>query len=144
MDTQGDAQLRRLGIVYFLAEVQRQTEGGAFPDLTGWAARLLAPLLATLHERAARQKVEEAMAEAVAQGDLRSLATVVDDRAARLRDEAGFRQARADYAGLSKEIAWLEGGGLTSEGRLRGTAQQTAAIAAGCLASCALLILPLT
>jgi hypothetical protein len=105
---------RAQAIVTLLADLQRRYGPKQLPALCEWTARRLAPLTDSLHNRQVREKVKRRIERAVKSGSLAELRAACAGNELRRRDQQAFKQAKAQYAQLAKDIAWLEEGGLTS------------------------------
>ncbi len=120
-----------------LAELQRRYGPERLPVLTEWTARHIGALSESLRNRELREKVERRIKRAVQAGSLTELRAAVADQEMRRRDARGFAAAKAHYAQAAKEIAWLEDGGLTSDGHIawatRGAATAISAVCSGLL-----------
>lgn len=75
------------------------------------------------------------------QGRLMMLVQLVDNPDRRAADEAEFLHARAEFAGLVEQMAWLRNGGLTKPAVVRAAARQAASIVSGVAGSVAVLII---
>ena len=105
---------RAQATVTLLADLQRRYGPNRLPALCEWTARRLAPLTDSLHNRQVREKVKRRIERAVKSGSLAELRAACAGNELRRRDQQAFKQAKAQYAQLAKDIAWLEEGGLTS------------------------------
>ncbi len=138
-----DEVIRRLGVAYLLAEVQRMAGPASLPGLAAWVAQSMGPVIESFHSREIRQTLALELQAAVDEGDLYRLALAMDDGKQRQDDERGYEAACAEYAALSRELTWVEQGGLTKPQFVYGKSQQIAAVVAGCLASITMLVMTL-
>ena len=126
---------RAQATVSLLADLQRRYGPNQLPALCEWMARRLAPLTDSLHNRPVREKVKRRIERAVKSGSLAELRAACASAELRQRDKQAFTQAKAQYAQLAKDIAWLEEGGLTSAANVarstRTVATAVSAIASG-------------
>ncbi|SMF60294.1 hypothetical protein SAMN06265365_12189 [Tistlia consotensis] len=136
-----DEVVRRLGVVYLLAEVQRLVGPARLPGLAAWLGQSMAPVIESYNSREIRQTLALELQAAVDGGDLYHLALAMDDGKLRQDDERGFAAAQAEYTAIGRELAWIEQGGLTRPQFVFAKSQQIAAVAAGCLASITLLVM---
>ena len=138
-----DEVMRRLGAVYLLAELQRLAGPSDLPGLTAWVAQGMGAVIESYHSREIRQTLAQEMQAAVDSGDLYRLALALDDAKLRSQDQNGFAAACSEYAAVTRELSWVEQGGLTKPAFVFERAQQISAVAAGCLASVGLLLMTL-
>lgn len=143
MGRDDDEVIRRLGNVYLLAEVQRLVGPRQLPGLAAWVGRGMGPVIESYHSREIRQTLALELQAAIDAGDLYHLALAVDDGKLRQEDQQGFAAAQEEYAAVTRELAWVEQGGLTKPQFVFGRSQQLAAVIAGCLASITLLVMTL-
>ncbi|MBK1669863.1 hypothetical protein CKO28_17645 [Rhodovibrio sodomensis] len=126
---------RAQATVTLLADLQRRYGPTQLPALCEWMARRLAPLTESLHNRHVREKVNRRIERAVKSGSLAELRAAAAGSDLRQRDQQAFAHAKAQYAQLARDIAWLEEGGLTSPASIaratRSVATAASAIAAG-------------
>ena len=117
----------RLGILQFLGEVHRRTDPEArYPALSLWLSGLLKPVVNTYHNRAKRAALAAEVERVGANGNLDELLSLVDDPEAQSADAQGFHAATVEFADLTRGLAWLEAGGLTSDSHVRNKSQQAA------------------
>ena len=130
-----DAANRAQATVALLADLQRRYGPNQLPALCEWTARRLAPLTDSLHNRQVREKVKRRIERAVKSGSLAELRAACASAELRQRDRQAFKHAKAKYAQLARDIAWLEEGGLTSPENVarstRSVATAVSAIASG-------------
>ncbi|MEX0758293.1 MAG: hypothetical protein WD100_01820, partial [Tistlia sp.] len=136
-----DEVIRRLGNVYLLAEVQRLAGPKRLPGLAAWLGRSMGPVIESFHSREIRQTLALELQASVEAGDLYHLALAMDDGKLRKEDDSGFANATAEYSAVTRELAWVEQGGLTRPQFVFAKSQQIAAVVAGCLASLTVLVM---
>jgi hypothetical protein len=126
---------RAQATVAMLADLQRRYGPNQLPALCQWMADRLAPLTDSLHNRQVRQKVQRRIERAVKSGSLAELRAAAASNELRQRDRKAFEHAKAQYAQLARDIAWLEEGGLTSPANVarstRSVATAVSAITSG-------------
>lgn len=133
LQDRSDLAARRLGMLRMLAEIQRNSGSNKYPALTARMASLLTPAIETYHNRSYRARLAKEIEQAAPKGDLRELLFLVDSLEARTQDARGFEQARAEYRGHARGIAWLKSGGLTDRKHVLKKSQQAATIASAVL-----------
>jgi len=130
-----DAANRAQATVTLLADLQRRYGPNRLPALCEWTARRLAPLTDSLHNRQVRDKVKRRIERAVKSGSLAELRAASASAELRQRDLQAFKHAKATYAQIARDIAWLEEGGLTSAANVarstRAVATAVSAISSG-------------
>jgi hypothetical protein len=130
-----DPANRAQATLALLADIQRRYGPSQLPALCEWMARRLSPLTDSLHNRQVREKVKRRIERAVKSGALAELRAAAADNELRQRDRQAFKHAKARYAQLARDIAWLEDGGLTSAANVarstRTVATAVSAIASG-------------
>jgi hypothetical protein len=133
-----DAANRAQATLALLADIQRRYGPAQLPALCEWTARGLAPLTDSLHNRQVREKVKRRIERAVKSGSLAELRAAAANNELRQHDQRAFKQAKAQYGQLARDIAWLEEGGLTSQPSViratRSLATSTSAIGSGLIA----------
>jgi hypothetical protein len=106
--TTGEAAARQLAV---LAQLQVRLKAPPLPGVAGWLAGVAAPVLEGWHNRAARETLRAAIAEAVPAGNLTRLLAILADAVAREADERGHAAALASVRELDARLARLAGSG---------------------------------
>lgn len=128
-----DRIARRRAIMHLMAQAQRRHGPQKMPALTKWIGDFVAPVVDSLRNRKLRERARKGLDRAVDNGSLVELVSAVDDPEAHRRDTEGFNAAKQEYQRISREITWLEQGGLTAPRRVAETAGSAAsAVSALC------------
>jgi len=135
---------QRVGMLRLLATVQRLLNQGPLPKTGIWLARTLSPAIESFHSRPYRHDLAIKIEEVAESGDLASLLALVDNHEARMRDAAGFENAKLEFQRATREINWLRRGGLTSAQTVRKGARQAALLISTVLSGLTLLLLTLS
>jgi eukaryotic-like serine/threonine-protein kinase len=130
-----------LGIVRLLADVQDAGGPERLPYLGAWCAGLLKPAVEHFRNRSRRDEMIEMLRQLAGHGRLSALVQLVDNPDRREADEAEFRRARAEFASLVEQMAWLRNGGLTKPAVVRAAAREASTIVAGVAGAVAVLII---
>lgn len=134
----------RLGILNLLAEVQRNSgTKKKFPALCRWLARSVQPIVDSYHNRAYRVRLAEEIEHASGKGDILELLFLLDSLEARNQDTGGFEDAKKEYAGHARVVAWLRSGGLTSHENIQFKSQQAATLISATVSAVAIVTLSL-
>ena len=133
----------RVGMLRVLATVQHLSKAGSLPSVGRWMARLMSPVIESFHNRAYRQRLGQRMEELARQGDLVGMHGLVDGENSREQDELGFKQAKALFAKLEREIKWLEAGGLTGDATIVQGSRQAAMLLSAILSGITLILMTL-
>ncbi len=128
-------------MLQLLAEVQRQAGPSKLPALTAWFAARLSPLIETFHNRNSRRQIANEVERVTSEGALGDLCRLFDNDALRDADEYGFLRSKAQYHHIVREIAWLEGGGLTARKTVLRASRQAASFVSAATSGLLLLIL---
>jgi hypothetical protein len=88
--------------------------------------------------------MNEMLRQLAGQGNLTALVRLVDNPDRQLADEDGFRRARAQFAALVEQMAWLRNGGLTKPAVVRASAREASTIISGLIAAVAVMLITLT
>lgn len=128
LDDRDDLAARRLAKLRLLAEVQATAGPASLPALTRAMTLLLEPVIQSFHNRPFREDLIAQVEAIAAAGDLMALLKALDDSQARRGDQVGFDQARALHQDMTREIAWLDEGGLTDPEFVRNVGRQVAAV----------------
>ena len=119
---------RRLAALKLLAAVQKQAGPASLPNLARAMALRLEPVIQGFHNRPYREELIAEVEATAAEGSLARLVQVLDDPKAQRGDELGFQQAQVLHREFTREIDWLEVGGLTDPNHVRQTARQASAV----------------
>ncbi len=134
----------RLGILHLLGEVQRNSgTKQKCPALCQWLARSVQPIVDSYHNRSYRVRLAEEIGHASSKGDILELLFLLDSFEARSQDTGGFENAKKEYAGHARMIAWLRGGGLTSPENIQFRSQQAATLISATISAIAIVTLSL-
>ena len=133
-----------LGVVRLLGEVQDSNGPQRLPHLATWCAALLKPTVDRFRNRTRREEMNEMLRQLAGQGNLTALVRLVDNPDRQLADEDGFRRARAQFAALVEQMAWLRNGGLTKPAMVRASAREASTIVSGLIAAVAVMLITLT
>jgi hypothetical protein len=102
---------------------------------------LLQPVIASFHLTGTREHVQKQLDRHVNACDFGAMLVLFDPEGPLRRgDEIGFTAAKHAYRSKSKEIDWIEDGGLTEADRVRLIAHRTAAVTSAFAASVGLAI----
>ncbi|MCG8593716.1 MAG: hypothetical protein MI785_04995 [Kiloniellales bacterium] len=123
-----DLASRRMAALKLLAEVQKLAGPPGLPNLARAMAVLLEPVIQGFHNRPYREELIAEVETTAAQGSLDQLLKVLDDPKVQRGDQLGFQQAQALHRAFTREIDWLEAGGLTDPAQIRRTASQVTAV----------------
>ncbi len=137
LDHQDEAR-KHLAMLRLLAEAQRLTKPQALPGLASWFAALLAPVVETFHNRPYRRDLAAASERAAERGSLAELYLLFANDRSRAADDQGYRRALATHRNASREIAWLEAGGLTGPANVGRVSRQVASAVSAVLSALAL------
>ena len=108
LTTDGEGVPRTLQALHLLSELQSHFHPGPLPGLTSWIAARAKPLIERWQNRERRAAVEEQLKILVAQGVLRPILTLLEDRNAQAVDSEGLRAALVELEALDvalREIA---------------------------------------
>lgn len=119
---------RRLAALKLLAAVQDQAGPARLPNLARAMALRLEPVIQGFHNRPYREELIAEVEATAAVGSLAQLVKVLDEPKAQRGDELGFQQAQVLHREFTREIDWLESGGLTDPTHVRRTARQSSAV----------------
>jgi hypothetical protein len=133
-----DSITRQRAILHLLAQLQRRHGPAKLPALTRWVGEFANPVVESLRNQKLKDRARKALERAVEQGSLVEMVAGVDDPEARRRDVSGFEIAQKEYERITREIDWLENGGLTAAPRI---AQASASASAAVSGLCSGLIL---
>lgn len=123
--------MRKRALLHLLARLQKKFGPRKLPALTTWAGRFASDIVAGYNNRKTREKADQRVQRAVDNASLIELVNAADDPELRKRDAAGFQAAQQEYEQIKQEIAWLEDGGLTSDGNVaRATRNVATAVSA--------------
>jgi hypothetical protein len=104
MDT-GASEEERLTALRLLATLQESHMVGGLPNLAAQCAALVRPTVDKFQRVTTKQMVAQRSEEAVAQGDLKSLLGIVDDRAALDADARDFSAAKLEYSTAAERLS---------------------------------------
>jgi hypothetical protein len=125
-----------LAILHLLAIVQGVHPTSKLQNLAQAMRELLQPSLSSFHLAGTRERISKQVDRHLATCDFGAVLLLFDpEGAARRGDEIGFAAAKHAYINKSKEVAWIENGGLTEPVRIRNIAHRTAAMSSALLAS---------
>ncbi|TXH37150.1 MAG: hypothetical protein E6Q98_09725 [Rhodospirillaceae bacterium] len=130
-----------IAILNLLAIVQGVHPNIKLPHLAQAMKDLLQPVIASFHLTGTREHVQKQLDRHVNACDFGAMLVLFDPEGPLRRgDEIGFTAAKHAYRSKSKEIDWIEDGGLTEADRVRLIAHRTAAVTSAFAASVGLAI----
>lgn len=116
------------GVLGLLADLQRRLKVAALPALSLWISKHLGSVVATYHNRSAREQIEREVEAAAREGNLPELCRVVETPARRSADERGFAAAQREYAALEGRIRHITAQDLAPSAEMEDRAQGAAAM----------------
>ncbi len=105
---QDDPIAQPIAVLKMLASVQDQAQGLKVPALAQWMLTLLTPAVSAFHHRGRRERIEQRMKSAAANGGLTEMLAAIDDGAERQADGYGFNQARAEFQAIDRAIRTMD------------------------------------
>ena len=103
MNAAGDDLQYRINLVEFFDDLQRRGRPRPVPYLSAWLARLLEPVVESLHSERRRKQLDKQLQSVASRGDLYALHTLLDSGCELAKDSAEYRRARAEYLKLEGE-----------------------------------------
>ncbi|SBV96924.1 Serine/threonine protein kinase [uncultured Alphaproteobacteria bacterium] len=122
------ADTSALGLLSLLAVLQWKLGPETLPGLSGWIGALVAPIIASYHNRDVRKRLEKEVPKLVRKGSLPDLYNALDDVEERQKDLDGFAWAKAEFAGAEQEILDMEADAAHRETQAQRIGQQSAAV----------------
>ncbi|MCA3246714.1 MAG: hypothetical protein ING29_09605 [Azospirillum sp.] len=95
----------RLAALRLLAELQETYLVGALPNLARQCASLVRPTLERYQRISTKEYIRTRAEAAIAQGELRELVRLVDDKLALEADQKGFNSAKTEYTAASEKLS---------------------------------------
>ena len=117
-----------MGMLNLLAVIQWRLGQGALYALASWVGGLMQPAINTYHSREKRKSLEKEIPRMVREGSLVELSRLLDSAEDHHIDDAGFEQARQDWAAAQKEIRDIESGKVSYHDKALQMGQQLAAL----------------
>lgn len=102
-----EKEKKLLGNLKCLAALHRRSGGGQYPAIASVFMEQVDYLYNMYHNRALRKKIEAATVAAAKIGDLSTMEDALCDYAVIEHDQAGFKRAKAEFAGLISERSAL-------------------------------------
>ena len=93
-----DSPERRMALLDILMALQRLTKIPQLPQLCGWMASLMDPVIDRFHSRSLRQRLRELIDRQAESGRLRDLYMMLNNAGLAQRDTNGFQAARHEHA----------------------------------------------
>lgn len=124
----------RLAALRLLAELQETYLVGSLPNLARQCATLVRPTLERYQRVATKELIQRKAEAAIAQGDLRELVRLVDDKAGIEADQKGFSSAKTEYANASEKLSKTDLVMIDRARQATYRGRESAALAAGSLA----------
>lgn len=95
----------RLAALRLLSNLQENYMIGGLPNLAAQCAALVRPTVEQFQRISTKQMIAQKSEASVAQGDLKSLLGIVDDRLALEADGRGFTAAKTEYASATERLS---------------------------------------
>lgn len=131
-----DPIAHRIAILKLIVAVHRTYPSDKLPRLAERLLEMLDPAVDTFHHISGRDKLRKQLKRLAGFCDFNGMLELLDSEGATRRsDEDAFTRAQRLFAAYGRDIAWVEGGGLTDPARVKPVAQRAAAITAGFIAS---------
>jgi eukaryotic-like serine/threonine-protein kinase len=124
----------RLAALRLLAELQETYLVGSLPNLARQCATLIRPTLERYQRVSTKELIQHRAEAAIAQGDLRELVRLVDDKVGLEADQKGFTSAKNEYTNAIEKLSKADLVLLDRARQATYRGRETAALAAGSLA----------
>jgi hypothetical protein len=99
--------VKRLAMVAMLALVHHRRGQPTVPNLAGWLAARLTPVVDQIKNRDRRKQMQDRITQVALTGDLSRLLKVAADPGLRKRDEAEFEAAKRRYGAAKQRIHYI-------------------------------------
>lgn len=124
----------RLAALRLLAELQETYLVGSLPNLARQCATLVRPTLERYQRVTTKELIQRRAEAAIAQGDLRELVRLVDDKVGLEADHKGFISAKNEYTNASEKLSKADLVLIDRARQATYRGRESAAMAAGSLA----------
>lgn len=128
------------GLIVLYASLQRKFGPGSLPGLTRWLANCAQPIVASIHHRAFRKRVEAELPAVIKAGSLVALQNYLVHNDQWRVDASGFAAAANRFARAESEKEFLKSGGASDPARTRHYGQKFAVICSVVLATLIIVI----